>query len=187
MRSNNNLSDLRNNLAVNQKQGVHFIISSVLIWILILIIHSLRISMETKNILTFMVSPFLFPLSIQISKKIGVNFFDKENPLTSLGITLSMAQLPLILIQMWVFYENPDYVLMIICMTFGAHLLSFAWLYKSKAYLFMSIFVPLLSLLIGTNYPTVYLCLYMITNEIVFVILLYNEYSKKQKECNYEM
>lgn len=125
--------------------------------------------------LTFCCSAPLVPLAYLISGLIGVDFQNRENPLTGLGILFAMNQMLYILIAMWVYAAVPDKMLMVYAMIFGAHLLPFGWLYQSKTYYVLSIIVPLLVLFVGCNYPTVTIAVLMLFIEIIFCICLFIE------------
>ena len=114
--------------ARGQKRGIHFIMASVIIWALVFIVHMFRLPLETKNLLTFCCTCPLMPLAWLISKPLHITFSDKENPLSPLGIVLSVAQIPYLLIVMWAFAAVPNVMVMLLAMVFGAHLLPFGWL-----------------------------------------------------------
>ena len=61
---------------------------------------------------------------------------------------------------------------MVIAMIFGAHLLPYGWLYKSKSYTVMSVIIPILSLYVGCNYSAIVLAIMMICIEVIFSICL---------------
>ena len=75
------------------------------------------------------------PLSFAILKMIQADFQSKENPLTNLGILFSVNQSLYLLIAQWVFPTEPEKMVMVIAMIFGAHLLPYGWFYKSKSYM----------------------------------------------------
>lgn len=115
------------------------------------------------------------PLAYMISKIIKVNFTNKENPLSSLGILFSINQMLYLLIVMWIYPTVPDKMVMVLAMIFGAHLLPYGWLYKSKSYIIMSVIIPIVALFIGCNFPAYIVALVMIMLEIIFSFLLYIE------------
>ena len=84
--------------AQGQKRGLHFIMASVLIWAMVFIVHMTQLPIGTKNLLTFCCTCPLMPIAWLLSKPLGITFNDKDNPLTSLGIIFSCAQLPYLLI-----------------------------------------------------------------------------------------
>lgn len=87
------LQELRADNTRKQKRGLHFIIASVFVWIAILIIHTSSLPILTKNLYTFFCSAPLVPLAFLISKVIGVDFQNKDNPLSNLGLLFSMNQI----------------------------------------------------------------------------------------------
>ena len=73
---------------------------------------------------------------------------------------------------MWIYAILPEKMLMIIAMIFGAHLLPYGWLYKSKSYIAFAILIPILSLMIGVNFEPYVIAIMMIGIEILFSICL---------------
>ncbi len=170
-----NLSTLRSDCAKKQRRGLHFILASIVIWAGITVVHITNLDITTRNLLTFCFSAPLLPLAFLISKLLMIDFQGKSNPLTSLGIYLSFAQIPYLLIAMWVFAAVPDKMLMVYTIIFGAHLLPYSWLYQSRSYLFFSIFIPLLALGVGLYCSPYWLAVIMLSVEIVFSCTLYVE------------
>jgi len=167
-----NLEALKIASASKQKKGIHFIIASVVIWTIVFIIHSTSLSIDTKNFLTFCATAPLMPLAYAISKILKIDFTDKENPLTSLGLLFSINQLLYLLIAMWIMNQSPEHLVMVLAMIFGAHLLPYSWLYKSISYKALSIIIPLASLLTGLLFNPASVALLMVIVEILFVIAI---------------
>ena len=161
--------------ARGQKRGLHFIMASVIIWTLVFIVNIIKLPIETKNLLTFCCTCPLMPLAWLLSKPLGITFCDNENPLSTLGIMLSLAQIPYLLIVMWVYAVVPDKMVMTLAMVFGAHLLPFGWLYDSKVYYVMSGIITIGALVVGLMFPPHILALCMIMVEIIFCLLLHYE------------
>lgn len=172
------LDELRLDCARRQKKGLHFICSSVIIWLLITVILLTGLDIQQKNILTFCCAAVLFPLALLFSKILKIDFKGEGNPLTSLGIIFSVNQVLYILIAMWVMAAVPDKMLMVYAMIFGAHLMPFSWLYKSKIYMVMSILVPIACLLLGLFFPPNILAGFMVGAEAAFSLVLYLECKK---------
>ena len=172
------LEELRLDCAAKQKKGLHFILASIFIWSAILVIHLTSLPILTKNLLTFCFTAPLMPLAFMISKVIKVDFTNKGNPLTNLGLLFSLNQLLYLLIAMWVYPTVPEKMLMVLAMIFGAHLLPYGWLYKSKSYIVMSIIIPITVLILGSLFQPYIVAGVMIAFEIVFCLLLLNEVKK---------
>jgi len=173
-----NLEDLRNDCAVKQKKGLHFIIASVVIWSAVLIVHLTSLPILTKNLLTFCCTAPLVPLAFFVSKVIKVDFQNKGNPLTNLGVLFSLNQMLYLLIAMWVYPTVPDKMLMIIAIIFGAHLLPYGWLYNSKSYMVFAVIIPFLALLIGCIFEPYVLATVMVGVELIFSSCLIIENKK---------
>lgn len=172
------LQQLINDCSVKQKKGLHFIIASIFIWMLIAAVHLTELTIEQKNILTFCCSAVLFPMAWLFSKWLKIDFQGKGNPLTKAGILFSVNQMLYILIVMWVFAAVPEKMVMVYAMVFGAHLMPFSWLYDSKSYLVLSIAIPITALIIGLLSPPWVLAAIMIVVEVIFSLCLFAECKK---------
>ena len=176
-----NLEELRNDCARKQKKGLHIILASVIIWILVLCVHLTSLPMLTKNLITFCCTAPLLPISFFISRLLKIDFQNKENPLTTLGVLFSVNQILYLPIAMWIYPTLPEKMLMVIAIIFGAHLMPYSWLYKSKSYFALSIIIPVAALAVGLNFEPYILAIVMIGFEILFSILLLCE-MKRLKE-----
>lgn len=173
-----NLEKLRIDCAIKQKKGLHFILASIIIWGLVAVIHKLDMPILTKNLWTFCATAPLLPLAYGISKLIRVKFSDADNPLNKLGMLFSMNQLLYLLIAMWVYPTVPDKMVMVIAMIFGAHLLPYGWLYRSKTYGVMAVIIPISALIIGNLFDVYVLAMVMMMFEVLFSIALVIEVKK---------
>lgn len=138
------LEQKRLDLAVKQKRGLHFIAASVIIWLAIAFIYSSAVPIMTKNLFVFICT----------------------------GILFSVNQLLYLLIAMWIYPIIPDKMPMVIAIIFGAHLMPFSWLYKSKVYLLFSIVIPFLALFIGLLFSPTILAVGMTVVETIFCAAL---------------
>lgn len=169
------LEELRTDIIIRQKKGLHFIIGSVLVWLAVLIVHLTNLPVLTKNLLTFFCTAPLIPIALLVAKYIKVDFQSKGNPLSTLGLLFSLNQLLYLLIAMWVFPVVPDNFLMVMAMIFGAHLLPFSWLYRSISYLVLSIVISFTALAVGILFSSTVVAAMMLAFEILFVFLLVME------------
>ena len=172
------LNELIKDCARRQKKGLHFILTSILIWAMICAVHLTDMPINTKNLITFCCSAVLFPLAWMLSKVLKIDFEGKGNPLTKAGILFSINLMLYILIVMWVYAAVPEKMVMVYAMVFGAHLMPFSWLYDSRSYMVFSIVVPILSLIVGLIYPPAVLAALMIVIEAVFSACLFQECKK---------
>jgi predicted signal transduction protein with EAL and GGDEF domain len=82
---------------------------------------------------------------------------------------------------MWVYPTVPDKMLMVIAIIFGAHLLPYGWLYKSKSYMAFSVVIPILALVVGLMFEPYILAAMMLLIEILFSLLLFVEIKRMQE------
>lgn len=169
------LDEVRDDLIIKQKKGLPFIVASVVIWLLITIVAALSLPIETKNILVFCCSTPMLPVAWIIGKKIGVELFDKKNELSELAFLFTMNPILYLLIVMWVFAAVPEKMIMVYAMVFGAHLLPYSWVYKSKAYRILAVVIPILFLILGNVFNGVVVAGVLTIVEIVFTLVLKNE------------
>ena len=172
------VNELRKEIAIQQKKGLPFIMTSVIIWLLILLVSILDINMNMKNLLVFCCSCPLLPLSWIIGKLIKVDIFSKENPLGQLGFIFTLNQMIYLLIVMWVFSAVPEKMIMVYAMVFGAHLFPYSWLYKSKGYTVVAISIPVISLILGCTLNGTTVAAAACIIEVVFACVLHMELKK---------
>ncbi len=173
-----NLDDIRLDSAIRQKKGVHFILASVFIWSAVLVVHLMDLPILTKNLITFVFTAPLLPLAYLFSKFLKIDFTSAGNPLTNLGVIFSLNQMLYLLIAMWVYPTVPEKMVMVLAMIFGAHLLPFGWLYQSKAYIALSVIIPIAALMVGVNFQPFAVAAMMVVIELIFSLLLFLEVSK---------
>lgn len=164
------LDALRLDCAIKQKRGLHIILASILIWLGVMVVHLTALPIATKNFLTFCCTAPLLPLSLLFSKLIKVDFQNKGNPLMKLGILFTVNQMLYLLIAMWVYAVVPEKLVMVMAMIFGAHLMPYSWLYRSKLYMILSIAIPIGALLLGLFCEPYVLAMAMAACEILFSI-----------------
>ena len=174
-----NINELRREASIMQKKGAPFMMASVIIWSIVTVIRLLPISLYGMNLLTFCSTILLVPLAYLFSRIIGADIFKKtNNPINKLGILCTVNQMLYILIAMWAFSMNPESMLMIYAMIFGAHLLPFSWLYESKTYLVMSLVTTFGSMIISIFATEIHVGIFMIICQIVMSALLLLECRK---------
>lgn len=179
------LEELKTDCGKKQKRGLHFILASVVIWFAIFIIHRSALPISAKNLYTFFCSAPLVPLAYFISRFIGAEFKNKDNPLNHLGLLFTVNQILYILIVMWVYAAVPEKMVMVYAMVFGAHLLPYGWLYQSKTYYVLSVLVPIGALLLGLCFSSVSVAVFMFITEVVFsCFLVIENKAEKRNESN---
>lgn len=175
------LEELRYDIMMNQKKGLPFMMAAVLIWTMIAVVSTLSLPMGLKNTIIFCCSCPLMPLAFMFGKIIKVDIFSRKNPLSNLGLLFTLNQMLYLLIVMWICSANPEKMVMVYAMVFGAHLLPFSWLYRSKAYAVFSIADTFLALIVGCIFNAVAVAIVLVAMEAMLVLSLSLEL-KKQTE-----
>lgn len=135
------LSELLDDISIQQKKGLSFILASICIWIVITVISFLPIELMYRNIAVLSCGALLFPVSIFWSKVINVNMFYKDNPLINGLLIATNNQILYLLICIILLIKAPALVLPAYALIYGAHLLPYSFFYQSKAYKNITIFI----------------------------------------------
>ena len=179
----NQLNKLKKDAQETMRKGLPFVLASVVIWILILAVQFISKDIRTVNMCTFVCCCLLMPLAILFAKIVKADIFKKRvNPLNRLALLCTLNQFLYILIVMWAFSRQPDAMLMIYAMVFGAHLLPFGWLYDSKAYTVISIAETAGALVINQLWGNIPTAGFIAAGEIALSVLLYRDCIAGKKE-----
>jgi hypothetical protein len=145
------LSKLKLEIQLQAKNGVDFILSAGIVWLIIYFIWTLDYTSYSKSILTFMIGAILLPLAFGLSKILKTSWKVKGNPLQPLGLWLNFAQLIYFPFLVFVLIKYPDYFIMAYAIITGAHLFPYAWFYDEIGYAITAILISVGSLLIALN------------------------------------
>lgn len=180
------LEVLRDDARRNQRSGLPFMLSSVILWSMISLVQFFDISQVAKNTFTFGCSMFLFPLSLLFAKILNTNIIKRtKNPVNSLGFMMTMNQMLYLIIVMWVYNQRPVGMLMVYAMVFGAHLLPFCWVYDCKGYMVMSIIETIGAFFVGIFLGNRAIAPFIIICQIILNILIFaNERKAARKVEN---
>lgn len=183
LKTTTDINELRRETQKIQKNGAPFMLASVILWSLIAVIRILPLALYTQNLLTFCCATFLIPLSFMFSKILGADIFRKtDNPINKLGFLCTMNQVLYLLIVMWAFSKNPEVMVMLFAMVFGAHLLPYSWVYSSKTYIVMSVVLTLGSLIVCSIFGAVVMCIFVVICQVVTSTLLLIECRKNEAQ-----
>ena len=121
-----------------------------------------------------------FPIAFFISKIFDVNPFAKLPPLTTLGTVLACAQFLYWPVLILIFQLAPNWFPFVFTILFGSHFIPFGWLYKSKAYYFMGITMPVIGCVMafgGSEFSYAYTFLSLIPLYLITCLLIIKENS----------
>lgn len=143
--------ELKTEIQLQAKNGIDFILSAGILWLIIAYIWTLEYISYNKSIFTFMIGAILLPLAFGLSKILKTNWKVKDNPLQPLGLWLNFAQLVYFPFLIFILMKYPDYFIMAYAIITGAHLFPYAWFYDEIGYAVTAILISVGSLLIALN------------------------------------
>jgi hypothetical protein len=91
----------------------------------------------------------IFPTGVMLAGLLGLNVMTRDNPLGTLGGLVAAVQAFFIPVFIVVYQFTPQYLPLAVGVLGGAHFLPYSWIYRSRAYIFVSIGTGLASLVIG--------------------------------------
>ncbi len=178
----NELNQLRLELAVKAKHGLDFIIAAAIIWAVITFVWTLPYTAYDRSILTFIVGGVMLPLAFGLSKVLKTTWTVPDNPLQPLGLWLNFAQLFYFPFLIFILSTHPDYFLMTYVIITGAHFFPYAWFYHEIAYAIMAGVISVGALIIAMNVGTqsmFWIGLFMVMSLMILAVWLYFSYQKK--------
>lgn len=173
---------IRHELSIKGKNGISFLSSAVVIWIIITVIFLLPFELEFKNMLTLFSTGLLFPLSIALSHFMKADWKFDKIPLGTLGLFLNLAQLVYFPILVWALAKNPADMVVFFSIIAGAHFYPYGWFYAAKPYYFMAPFMAIVVMVVGWTLEPKELWLVpaaMVLMLIVLILLLYLDWKRK--------
>ncbi len=149
--SKKNLGDLKLEIQLQAKNGIDFILSAGILWLIISYIWTLEYTSYDRSIFTFIIGVILLPLAFGLSKVLKTNWKVKDNPLQPLGLWLNFAQLIYFPFLIFILIKYPDYFIMAYAIITGAHLFPYAWFYDEFGYAVCALLISVGTLLITLN------------------------------------
>lgn len=180
-----NLEASRNELSIKGKNGLGFLISGSVIWMIITVIYFLPIGIYGKSILMLCSSGIMFPLSIGINHLLKADWKLEGHPLGPLGLFLNLAQVMYFPILIWAIGKSPEEAVIFFAIITGAHFFPYGWFYNTKAYAIMAPVSACAVMLIGWKIAIGNLWLVPLSMVILLLILvvwLFMDYQNKKRD-----
>lgn len=174
---NSSLETLQVELITEAKKGFPILLSGSIVFFLFSLM-PFFFPLETVYLIWIFGLGVIFPFGILLSKFFGVNLLVTENPLGTLGGLVAAPQAFFIPVFIIVYMHIPEFLPFTIGLLGGSHFLPYMWIYKSKAYLFVTLGTCISSLILGTVFIHSAFTLVPIAISLVFamgVILILKE------------
>lgn len=145
---NNSLEQVHADIILRAKKGYPILLSGAIVFLLFTCLPFI-FPMETVYLIWIFGLGAIFPFGILLSKLLGIDILAAGNPLSTLGGIVAAPQAFFIPVFIIVYMHIPEYLPFTIGLLGGSHFLPYMWLYKSKAYLFVTLAVCFSSLIFG--------------------------------------
>jgi len=142
------LNQLQSDLIMTSKKGYPILLSGALIFFLFTLMQ-LVIPMKIVYLVWIFGLSVIFPLGFLLSKLVHVNLLVNNNPIGTLGGIVAAPQAFYIPVFILVYMQIPEYLPFTIGLLAGSHFLPYMWIYKSKAYLFVTLGTCFSALILG--------------------------------------
>ena len=93
---------------------------------------------------------FIFPAGVMLGALLRIQVVTRDNPLGTLGGLVAGVQAFFIPVFIVAYQFTPQYLPLVVGLLGGAHFLPYSWIYRSRAYIFVSVGTGLASLVVGT-------------------------------------
>lgn len=147
------LGSLRRDLAAKTGRGMNAVVAAVLLWSVFAILGVFVTDGKALALAYVFGSGMLFPVSLAVAKVMGLDPYAKGNDLGVLAGLLGGVQILFIPLMLGATFLSPGAVPWFLAVLVGAHLLPFTWVYKSRAYLFASVSIPVAAALVAWLLP----------------------------------
>ena len=139
---------LQNEVIFETKKGFPILLSGAIIFLIFTLIPFV-FPIEIVQLIWIFGLGAIFPIGILISKLLGVNINATGNPLGTLSGIVAAPQAFYIPVFIIVYMNIPEYLPFTIGLLAGSHFLPYMWIYKSKAYLFVTLGTCFSALILG--------------------------------------
>lgn len=145
---NRTLEQLQTDIIFTGKKGYPILLSGAIVFLLFTFM-PLFFPTKTLSLIWIFGLSVIFPFGVLLGKIVNVNLLSSDNPLGTLGGIVAAIQAFYIPVFIIVYTHIPEYVPFTIGLLAGSHFLPYMWIYKSKAYLFVTLATCISSFILG--------------------------------------
>jgi len=129
---------LSNDLAETTKRGLPMILTGIVFW-LISGISGFLLEEIVEWVYIFGIG-VIFPAGLIVGKLMNIDMLASHNPLSKLAGAAGGMQILFAPLVILILNENPQWLPLAIAVLTGAHFMPFSVIFRSKAYIFLSVF-----------------------------------------------
>lgn len=142
------LENLQKEVIFETKKGFPILLSGAFVFLIFTLLPFV-VPIEAVQLIWIFGLGAIFPIGMLISKMLGVNINATGNPLGTLSGIVAAPQAFYIPVFIIVYMNIPEYLPFTIGLLAGSHFLPYMWIYKSKAYLFVTLGSCFSALILG--------------------------------------
>lgn len=137
------LSELRDDLCQKTGRGLNAIVAGIFLWATFTVFGLFVDDAKVLALVYVFGAGVLFPLSLLVARLMRLDPFAQGNPMGVLAGLLGTVQVLFIPLMIGATIVVPDMVPWFLAVLVGAHFLPFSWVYASRTYIVVAIFMSL--------------------------------------------
>lgn len=176
------LKTLKTDLTIRCKNGIPFIISEIVVWVLISAIYLSPFNLRLRNLIVFFCIGSLLPLTVLFTTLFKAEWNPEDNELSSIYKMLNISQFIYYPIVIWAFIKKPEEMVLLYALIVAAHLFPYGWLYDNRVFTILSPIMVFTVVILGwfVNVSMLWcIPLAMVLFLIILNVLVYRGYNRK--------
>ncbi|WP_409302779.1 DUF7010 family protein [Peribacillus sp. SCS-155] len=133
------------------KKGYPILLSGAIVFFIFTFL-PMVFPMKTVHLIWIFGLMAIFPFGLLIGKIMNIDLLANDNPLGTLGGLVAAPQAFFIPVFIIVYMHIPEYIPFTIGLLGGSHFIPYFWIYKSKAYLTVTLGVCVSSFILGSYF-----------------------------------
>jgi hypothetical protein len=149
--SGESLVRLQDQIIMSAKRGYPILISAAGFFALVAALGQL-LPLRTLGLAWIFGMMVIFPVGVALGWILHARVITTDNPLGNLGGLVAGTQAFFIPVFIVIYQFVPQYLPLAVGLLGGAHFLPYAWIYRSRAYIFVTVGTCSLALVLGTTF-----------------------------------
>jgi hypothetical protein len=142
------LDQLKVEIIASSKRGYPILVAGALFFVVVALLPAV-LPLRTVQLIWVLGLIVIFPAGILLGRVLGIEVITRNNPLGTLGGLIAGTQAFYLPVFIAVYQFQPELLPLTIGVLGGAHFLPYAWLYNSRAYLFVALGTGLAAFILG--------------------------------------
>lgn len=142
------LDQLKVEIIASSKRGYPILVAGALFFLVVALLPAVM-PLRTVQLIWVLGLIVIFPAGILLGRLFGIEVITRNNPLGTLGGLIAGTQAFYLPVFIAVYQFQPQLLPLTIGVLGGAHFLPYAWLYNSRAYLFVALGTGLAAFILG--------------------------------------